>query len=136
MLHPLVIIVGDRPNIKKNLDMATPFVGTPSYKILLEWVYRMNLDISLVSMVNAYNAGGVENPGLLDAIERTREAGVVRIIALGKNAADRIAELQEGSLRPIQCFQLPHPSGLNRELNDKKAMGYILTKCMAWVYKK
>lgn len=138
MLHPHVIFVGDRPNVKKCLDINVPFVGCPSYKTLLEWVYRLDVDISETSLVNAYDASGFRNTRL-NSFLGLGDVGFfnnIKIIALGQNAADRLAELQLEQIAPLKYFQLPHPSGLNRVLNDKEEITRILTKCKKFIHDK
>lgn len=130
-LHPLVIFIGDRPNPKKNLSLDVPFVGTPSYKTLLEWIYRMDIDIRQVGLKNAYDIDGEESTGLFPIIPSSKS---LRVIVLGQAAKKRIDDFNRLPIRPIKYFYLPHPSGLNRELNDKKKLSQMLTRCRNFVY--
>ncbi len=126
-LHLPVLFVGDRPNPRKNLDINTPFVGTPSYKTLLDWIYRMDIDLNCVLMSNAFTAEGKENPVLtLDVYNDN----VQKIVALGEAARSTLSEMD------CVFFTLPHPSGLNRALNDKKKLAEQLALCRAFIYKR
>lgn len=125
-----VIFVGDSPS-KKNLDPNIPFVGTKSHKTLLSWTKIMSIaepDIILVNQdkldydyVNGnieYNAKIVTN--LNDAV----------VIALGNNAKSKLEELYL-----YDFFHMPHPSGLNRKLNDKKYLKNKLVDCKTFLLK-
>ncbi len=127
----MILFVGDRPNPKKNRDRDTAFVGTTSYKVLLEWIYRMDIDVSRVVMRNAFDLSGDRT--LLDYELDAWQDG--RVITLGSAPADRLRDYND-FVKPLQFFKLPHPSGLNRELNDKKKLSESLAKCRAWVYKQ
>lgn len=124
-LHPQVIFIGDRPNPKKNLHMDVPFVGTKSYKTLLEWFYRMDVDITNVYFVNAYTVDGKEVRIPFEAIRIAK----TKVVTLGVAAREAVAD------KDVQFFALPHPSGLSRALNDKKKLAEELAKCKAFIYK-
>ena len=118
----MIIFVGDRPS-KDNIDPNVAFVGTKSYKTLLEWIYKMDLDISEICMYNRND----------DELEfwfnlRNRRERAVSFIALGKEASKYLA-----SDRVDNFFELPHPSGLNRKLNDKKWLEEQLNKCKDFI---
>lgn len=94
-----VLIVGDSPSkLNKSPDVA--FVGAASYPRLLEWLKRM--DIVDYELTNSDTAG---------CRERIR-AWSGPIIALGKEAQARTFGLGK------KCVHLPHPSGLNRQINN------------------
>ncbi len=125
-LHRQVVFIGDRPNQKKNRHLDVPFVGTRSYKTLLEWFYRMDVDITRVYLVNAYTVDGAPVMLPWDAL---REQGTA-VVVLGAAALEAVKD------KDVQFFVLPHPSGLNRELNDKKKLSEKLAKCRDFIYKK
>lgn len=129
-LHSPVIFIGDRPNPKKNLSMDVPFVGTKSYKILLEWIYRMDVDISKVVMMNAFDVLGTR------LLTLRPQKAYPKVIVLGENADNAWRSACNTLARNIPSFKLPHPSGLNRELNDKKKLSEALAKCRAFIYKE
>lgn len=122
MLHGEVLFVGDRPNPKKNLSFSIPFVGTTSYKTLLEWFYRMNVDFQRARMQNAFDVEG-RSQKILVFNEQTK------VIALGEAA---YAECKRQAIKNL--FKLPHPSGANLTLNDHKAVSDALSRCRRFIY--
>lgn len=125
ILHPHIVFVGDRPNPARNKHMDVAFVGTLSYKTLLEWIYRLDLDINYVTLTNAYDGKG--NPKILPLIAYNRET---KVVALGQAAADYLTE------RGIIHFALPHPSGMNRMLNDKTKISQMLAKARSYIIRE
>lgn len=125
MIHPPVLFIGDRPS-KHNVDKDTPFVGTRSYKTLLAWIYEMNVDISRVYMCNAYDADGNPSERLYGTNRNWK------IVVLGENARKRLAD--QVFTHPVEYFVLPHPSGLNRKLNDKNKLKKLLIDCKEFIY--
>ena len=53
------------------------------------------------------------------------DCGYKKIIALGNNASK--------ALKGLPHFKLPHPSGLNRQTNDKKFINQKLRECRKWL---
>ncbi len=124
-LHPQVLFVGDRANPKTNASLDVPFVGTKSYRTLLEWFYRMDIDFTKVYLVNAYTPSGRAIRLPYDDIR----ARGIRVVALGDAAREALKD------KDIKFFSLPHPSGLNRDLNDKKKLSESLAKCRDFIYR-
>lgn len=117
-----IIFVGDKPS-KKNISQSVPFVGTQSYKVLLDWIWRMDIDITSVIMTNRdslYTCGGTS----MGSIFRTHT-----FIALGSAASEELDKLN------ISHFKLPHPSPKNRKLNDKFFVTSQLNLCRIWLDK-
>jgi hypothetical protein len=125
-MHKQVILIGDRPNPRKNVDLKVPFVGTPSYKVILEWLYRMDVDITRVSTRNAYTVSGRNQ-----LLNLPQDLSQVKIVALGDNASER---LKEEGLPLKSWFVLPHPSPRNFVLNDKKYLTSRLIACKKYIY--
>lgn len=123
-----MLFIGDRPT-KRNKHPDVAFVGTKSYKTLLDWMRRMDLDVSKVYMVNAYDIHGEPSKYLYGLNIHWKK------VALGKSATNRLLEL-EGRVQPLEWFDLPHPSGLNRKTNDKKTLAAELQKCKEFIYGK
>jgi len=125
----MIFFVGDKPS-KKNVDPAVPFVGTVSYKRLLEWIYQMDIDISEVYMCNISQ---IEPYGYIPMCKvNTPNYGSDvleddKVIALGNNAEEHLKKLNQ------KYFKLPHPSGRNHKLNDKKFLKKILTECKEYI---
>jgi uracil-DNA glycosylase len=126
----MVIFVGDKPSSKnKNKNIA--FVGTKSYKNLLDWIYRMDIDINNVTLCNKHDIKSygyipdcyVKTPNIWLDIEDED-----RVVALGKNAEKHLLKLGIE-----EYYLLPHPSPRNRHLNDKKYVDFLLKDCKKWI---
>jgi hypothetical protein len=126
-LHPIIYIIADRPT-KQNVSEKVPLVGTQSYKTLLKWCGDMDIDVTRVRFFNQSDRP-FSNEFSLHSIRNGVDAGHIRVIALGKNAMDYLLALDLN-----EFFVLPHPSGLNRALNDKKALQHRLYQCRSYVY--
>ena len=120
----MIIFVGDKPS-SKNIDPKVPFVGTQSYKRLLEWIWEMNISVTDVVLCNTSNIderGNIELPLFSTSID----AGD-HVVALGKNAEKFLRDNR------IPFYPMPHPSGLNRQNNDKKFIKQKLKECKEWL---
>lgn len=123
----MIVFVGDRPG-KKNIDPSIPFVGTQSYRRLLEWVWKMDLSINDVKILNQtgleynYVTGAV-----FDNLNFLGRSSEIKFVALGNNASDKLEEIG------LNHWMLPHPSGRNRKLNDKKWLNKELKECGVWL---
>ena len=53
----------------------------------------------------------------------TISKGYEKVIALGNVASEALTKIN------VDHFKLPHPSGLNRKLNDKKYVTQLLKEC-------
>jgi len=51
-----------------------------------------------------------------------------KLVALGNNASK--------ALKGIPHFKLPHPSGSNRQINNKKFIKAKLEECKKWLYEE
>lgn len=123
----MIIFVGDEPSAK-NIDPNVPFVGTQSYKRLLGWIWEMDINISDVTLLNQnkLDINYVNGDVYYDRTFIDNECNIT-FIALGKKAAEKL----DGSY--VRFFDLPHPSGRNRKLNDKKYVKQILKQCKEWL---
>lgn len=120
----MIIFVGDKPS-KKNIDPSTPFVGTQSYKRLLDWIWKMNLDITDVAITNISQAE-FSNLGA-EVKTHWGHISYEAVVALGQKASNKLKKLG------IPHFHLPHPSGLNRLNNDNKYIEKQLKLCKTYL---
>lgn len=110
----MIYIVGDEPS-KSNKSIDVPFVGTKSYKRLLDWIYKADLDINQIVLCNRdqiYMYGGRFHA--VDVSEGTYEIESCDVfVALGVKAESHLTSFG------LKCLRMPHPSGRNRQLNDE-----------------
>lgn len=126
----MIVFVGKEPS-KKNKDPRIPFVGTKSYKRLLEWIYRLDIDLNEVHVCNLEHLKNCSNsksfyidlPNIFVDLEFDKD----KIIALGKDVSNRLNKLN------LNHYSIDHPSGLNRKLNDKKYVEKMLKSCKIWL---
>jgi len=107
------VLVGDKPS-KHNTHPDIPFKGTASWTRLQGWIKEMKLDHVILRNQCDLNPGDImlqEGP----------------VVALGQAAAKKLTEIN------ILHFTLPHPSGLNRQLNDKKRLTRKLARARLWI---
>lgn len=126
-LHGLVYFVADAPTAE-NLSPNVPLVGTESYKRLLQWIGEMDVDITRVRMYNQID-GPFNAPMSRATLNKAVELQQIKVVALGQKAA---AYLAKAGIN--EFFVLPHPSGRNRLLNDKKYVDYKLSACKHYIY--
>lgn len=115
-----LLLVGDKPS-KKNQNPEIAFLGTQSYKRIEKWLQQILSEEAEVIMINRIDP---------DFSQHLIYASLhhYRIIALGEEAAKA---LNEGGI--TNYFKMPHPSGRNRKLNNKKYEKEILQKCKLWI---
>jgi len=121
-----ILLVGQNP--KEIIQVEHPFYESRSIKTLGKWVVRLHLGWNdNVFYTNASNKLGKitlkdANP-YLSCYSLTSD----KIIALGNYASRALKKLN------VDHFKLPHPSGLNRKLNDKKWVDEQLALCKDWL---
>lgn len=116
-----IIFVGDKPS-SKNVSDKIPFVGTQSYKTLLNWIWKMDIDVTDVMIVNKSSI-----PAWFLVADDESRLYRHTYVALGNEAAKILQEYK------LDHFKLPHPSGLNRQINDKAFIDSELEKCKNYI---
>jgi uracil-DNA glycosylase len=113
-----ILFVGQSPS-KRNFDSNIAFHGTQSFKTLINWIDKARLDYFDCVFVNACTAVDAKEPTESDiALLREtvkRQPWDTKVVAVGKVAA---WALRSAGIE--NYLELPHPSGLNRQLNDKE----------------
>jgi len=117
----MVVFVGDKPS-RLNDDPEIAFIGTPSYRNLLEWIVKMK--IGSFTMVNSYTH---EDSVKICRLWNVRKERKFVFVSLGVNAGKRLERMR------IKHFKLPHPSPRNRMLNDKANIDFQLEKCYLYL---
>ena len=149
----MIIFVGDKPS-SKNKDPKIPFVGTQSYKRLLEWIWQMNININDVKIVNKDQLffdfkSAIKSVYFSENARFEYRISDCKFIALDDNSAKVLDALQVESVilsgfylgeqtvqkyvYKLPYFKLPHPSGRNFKLNDKKFIDSKLKECETWL---
>jgi uracil-DNA glycosylase len=114
-----VVFVGSNPS--QSSSTTLPFWGdTNSDKVLFSW-------IKVLPNTNDYRLCNVKDiktednkPLTLSQIKeslpelKSKIGSATKIVALGKTAAKALTLLH------VDFYEMPHPSGRNRKLNDKK----------------
>ena len=120
-LHVKVVFVGDRPS-RKNRHPEVALVGTKSYKIFLNWVYRLDLDINRIVLIDSVDEYGN------DRLSRhTPDYSRVAFVALGAQAAARLKH------HKIKHFVLPHPSEVERKPIDVRDLARLIYRCKKFI---
>jgi uracil-DNA glycosylase len=120
----VIVFVGDKPSAK-NVDPNVPFVGTQSYKNLLQWIWELDISVNEVKM---YNKDSLELLSLMKYLGNNK----INYVVLGDEAEKHFKSLNN----KIQYYKLPHPSPKNRKLNNKKYIKEELKKCKEWLGEK
>lgn len=108
------IFVGDEPNA--SAQSRTPFRHARCAPRLLQWIdYLVGDDDYIV--INQCDYKDFELRNLFGK-------HMLPMIALGNKASSRLK---------MSHFKLPHPSGLNRQINDKAYMFKVLRACKAYL---
>lgn len=112
----MIIFVGDTPSPRMK-EGAKPFQGAICEARLLSWIKELSygMDIRVVNRTDYYF-------GITKHLFHRRGD---KIIALGNNASKALGD--------IPHFKLPHPSGRNRQINNKKFIDKKLKECREWL---
>lgn len=105
------------------------FGKSGSLKTLNIWLETIDLNCNCTSFCNIYDGFGQFS---LRDVKRDyiREISkdYDKILALGTKASDVL------NLMGIDHFRLPHPSGLNRKLNNKRYVEHTLSECREYLW--
>jgi uracil-DNA glycosylase len=121
-----VLFVGDEPS-KLNTDTHVAFVGAKCEPRLKAWA--AHLDVT-------YWAVNSNDPDILAAALRRSEIINQPIITLGLKARKRVEKTLKRNGWVVELYHLPHPSGRNRQLNDKFKIEYLLDTLKSRLHKR
>jgi uracil-DNA glycosylase len=114
-----ILFVGSNPSTAS--PTSDPFNNaTSSSRILTEWVKDLEGDKVHINVSNEKTEGNrpLKQSEIKASLGRLAEdisrIAPARIVALGKTATRALTLLQ------VPFFEMPHPSGMNRLLNDPK----------------
>lgn len=113
----MILVVGDKPS--KCTDPKIPFKGAKCEKRLKEWLKKILDDGETYLIINQNDPGLAVTLALVDIFKTP-------IIALGNKASE--------ALKTKAHFKLPHPSGLNRQINNKKFIDQCLRDCYSYIH--
>ena len=129
-----VLLVAANPATEAQI--AFPLAGTRSEKTFLKWVQKLGVSFPYPYWTINASCKVAKTTSSLRVkdynLELIRKLGssVDKVVALGKYAS-------EGCRRAgIEHFMLPHPSGLNRKLNDPNFIEEELNKCRMYLLKE
>jgi len=127
----MILFVGSNPS-HLNYDPLVPFAGSKSEKSFKEWAdflapegYKVINAVDKVTEKNRRIDSSEIN--ILDFKAKIMDNNPTRIIALGNTAATALEMAGE------DFFKLPHPSPLNRFLNNKVYLNAVLEECKKWL---
>jgi hypothetical protein len=116
------LVIGQNPAV----DLGRVGHLSPTMKNFLKWADILQLDF--FSFCNAFRFEGKVNEKDID-IDYLKRVSIShrKIIALGEVASKSLNKVG------VSHFKLPHPSPLNRKLNDKVFIQNILKECKKYL---
>ena len=115
-----VLIVGINPS------GSDPTRVSQSIKRLCKWTESLGLTffsfVNCISRPGPYRESDVDYEMLQECVK-----GYKKVIALGNFPSMALSKIK------VEHFMLPHPSGLNRKLNDKSYETKILEECREYI---
>lgn len=109
----MILFVGDKPSPKMKPG-AKPFQGAACEKRLMKWIKTLTRE--------EYAICNTTDEHFIRWIQWMEP-----VIALGNNASKKLTDGK------VPHFKLPHPSGRNRQLNDKEFIELRLSECKEWL---
>jgi len=115
-----VLVIGINPSDKKTIQKNSTFHR------LENWMD--NLGLGVFSFVNVIPEPGCYKKEDID-YDRLRKVcnGHSKILALGSFVSEALDKIE------VPHFKLPHPSPLNRQLNDKSFEDSMLVECAKYL---
>jgi len=122
-----ILIIGQNPSTRtfRKRD-GVPNNGS-SIGRLYEWMNYMNINFYSFHNVCTHT-GNVSKKDIDYDLLKSVTEGYDKIVALGEFASNALSNIERGH------FKLPHPSGLNRKLNDQSFVKKVLYDCKKYIY--
>lgn len=118
-----VLVIGQNPSAKPTLNGKT----NPTFKRLEEWMSKIG--IHYFSFTNTFDEPGVQPK--ISKVDFKRLCTLCQeydiIITLGSFVSNVLNKIQ------VKHFGLPHPSPLNRLLNDKSYEKRVIEQCKEYI---
>lgn len=114
----MILFIGDKPSPKMKPG-ARAFEGAACEQRLMEWI--AHLDIREYKIINSNDPAILQLNITLGSWVEER----LTLVALGNQASRNLGIRVH--------FKLPHPSGKNRQINDKEFIAKKLTECKEWL---
>tara|TARA_R100000278_G_scaffold103436_1_gene79847 strand:+ start:266 stop:655 length:390 start_codon:yes stop_codon:yes gene_type:complete len=121
------LVVGQNPGnrtFRKKDDK--PNTGS-SIGRLYQWMTFLGIDTYSFTNVSSKQGKVTKKDIDYDSLKSMAE-GYDKVVALGGFASDALSKIG------IDHFKLPHPSGLNRQLNDKAFVDKVLYECKKYMF--
>lgn len=125
-----ILVVGSNPS--KSQRSRKPFHGAKCEATLRRWLERIGShDYVLANVSNAVTPGNRALRVSEFDLDRLRKLVLDlkphHVIALGRTAERALANME------LLCIPMPHPSGLNRKLNDRDYVEKMLVSVKEWI---
>lgn len=132
----MIVFVGDKPSPRMT-PAARPFEGARCMSRLLDWIARVSsgeeLESSSIRAIVEFNPDFIHDNPIFKIINQSAYTSLelflfpndTMFIALGDNASK--------ALKGIEHFKLPHPSGRNRQINNKSFIDKKLKECQKYI---
>ncbi len=121
----MIIFVGDKPSPKMKPG-AKPFEGAACENRLHGWIqFVLKPKDKSVATITCMLINQCDIKKI--SIYSWRDCDLDKVVALGNNASSLLTMLK------VPHFKLPHPSGRNRQINDKAFIYNKLQECRAWL---
>lgn len=126
-----ILFVAQNPASEHNIE--NPLDGTKSGKVLEDWLDTMTAYLKEAHSITLCNASN--KIGKVSMKDRNFQLMTItrhfdKIIALGNYSSKVLKSFG------IEHFKLPHPSGLNRKLNDNEFIDQELKSCIHYLNKE
>jgi len=128
----MILFVASNPS-RLNKDAQVAMIGAKCEKTFTEWANYL-VPNKFYRVVNVSDVIPTTNRAikrseydLLRLCNETIHPAVTKVVALGNTAADAL------DIIGIKYFKLPHPSPLNRFLNNKEQVDAVLQECKQWI---